>query len=261
MKSTKTTKSMEEYVSNNLAQCLVITAILSTIVGCSPVGENVVKKQSLGNEPSFVLQEDGIDASSLSIESLLDEDTERIITSYGSTIKENSATYGFDWRLILAVMKQESQFDPKAKSHRGASGFMQMMPRTRAEIARKLNLKDITQPKNNIRGGIYYMSRLYRLFEGAEESDRIKLTLAAYNAGIRRIYDAQEVAAYFHEDPTRWRSIQDALPLLSKRYYTLHGNVWPEKKPRSGWFGNSTETVAYVENILTYYDEYRLMLN
>jgi len=261
MKSTRTAILTEEHVSKNLAAGLVITALLSTLWGCSPVGENVVKKQPVDGQPAFVLKEGGADASPRTVESLLDEDTERIIASYGSTIKENSATYGFDWRLILAVMKQESQFDPKAKSHRGASGFMQMMPRTRAEIARKLNLKDITQPKNNIRGGIYYMSRLYRLFDGAEESDRIKLTLAAYNAGIRRIYDAQEVAAYFHEDPTRWRSIQDALPLLSKRFYTLHGNVWPEKKPRAGWFGNSTETVAYVENILTYYDEYRLMLN
>ncbi len=190
-------------------------------------------------------------------------DTEalRILRSYGPTIKSYSAEYGFDWRLILAIMKQESRFVPHAESHKGAAGLMQIMPATSVDVARVLEIKDMTHPKNNIRGGIYYLRWLYDLFGDAEEGDRIKLTLAAYNAGVRRVYDAQDVAAYLDENPTTWLAVRDALPLLSKRYYTLHRNVWPQEKPNAGWFGNSRETVRYVENIMDYYDEYRLLFN
>ena len=73
--------------------------------------------------------------------------------------------------------------------------------------------------------------------------------------------DAQDVAAYMHEDPSRWSSIKESLPLLSKRYYTLHRNIWEDSRPRAGWFRGSKETVAYVENVMEYYDEYRALLN
>jgi peptidoglycan lytic transglycosylase F len=191
----------------------------------------------------------------------LDSDAMRILRNYGSTIRRYSSDYGIDWRLVLAVMKQESRFVPHAESTKGARGLMQMMPRTSREVARVLSIGDMTHPRNNIRGGIYYLSRLYDLFRNVDESDRVKLTLAAYNAGVRRIYDAQDVAAYFDEDPTSWQSIKDALPLLSKRYYTLHRNIWEQEKPTAGWFGNASETLTYVDNIMTYYDEYRLVLN
>jgi membrane-bound lytic murein transglycosylase MltF len=69
------------------------------------------------------------------------------------------------------------------------------------------------------------------------------------------------VAAYFHENPASWRAVKDALPLLSKRYYTLHKSIWDREKPKAGWFGNSRETIAYVERIMGYYEEYRLTLN
>ena len=105
------------------------------------------------------------------------------------------------------------------------------------------------------------MKRLYDLFRSADEPDRLRLTLAAYNSGVGRIYDAQDVAAYLQENPNTWGSVRDALPLLSKRYYTLHKNIWAKERPRSGWFGSSRETVAYVDRIMNYYDEYRLVLN
>ena len=108
---------------------------------------------------------------------------------------------------------------------------------------------------------MYYLKTLYNLFEGLDEPDRTKLALAAYNAGIGRIYDAQDLAAYLQENPGNWQSIRDALPLLSRRYYTLHQNVWDQEKPRSGWFGNARETVAYVDNVIATYDNLRLLLN
>ncbi|MCP4389305.1 MAG: lytic transglycosylase F, partial [Gammaproteobacteria bacterium] len=52
------------------------------------------------------------------------------ISPYDKLVRKYSDRYGFDWRLVTAQMYQESKFDPKAKSHVGARGLMQLMPRT-----------------------------------------------------------------------------------------------------------------------------------
>jgi hypothetical protein len=230
--------------------------------GCTPLGEDVVRKAdqpSNSVDPSgFTSADQGVEANPVAP---LDPSTRMIIRTYGPTIRKYSNTYGFDWRLILAVMKQESNFATDAESRRGASGLMQIMPVTEEEVARILDIEDLSHPRNNIRGGIFYLKKLYKLFEGAEEADRIKLALAAYNAGVSRIYDAQEVAAYFHDNPRKWEDVKEALPYLSKRYYTLHRTIWQQECPRSGWFGNPRQTIAYVEAVMNHYDDYCLYLN
>lgn len=235
----------------------VLAGIL--VVGCNPIGDHMVRREGGAMSPESAQvesarldmgQDHPIDAASLNI-----------IKSYGSTIRSYSTRYDLDWRLVLAVMKCESRFDPAAESHRGALGFMQIMPATGEEVGRVLDKDVLLHPCDNIHGGIYYLSQLYGFFPSAEPTERLKLTLAAYNAGVGRIYDAQELAAYLHEDPNTWEAVQDALPLLSKRYYTLHQSVWTEGKPRVGWFGSAKETIAYVRTVMEYYDEYRLFLN
>jgi soluble lytic murein transglycosylase-like protein len=226
------------------------------------MSEDVVRR--FDNEPKQLTQEGMLSAQPSPIETTgdpLDPRSSATIQKYGSTIKRYAETYGLDWRLILAVMRQESQFLPDARSVKGATGFMQIMPLTGEEVSRSLSIEDLDTPRDNIRGGIYYLRKLYDLFAGADEADRIKLALAAYNAGISRVYDAQELAAYLHDNPARWESIKDALPFLSKRFSTLHQSVWQQDKPKSGWFGSSRQTVAYVENIMEYYDYYRVALN
>lgn len=191
----------------------------------------------------------------------LDPSTERCIESYGPAIKRYSGRYGFDWRLVLAIMKQESRYSRTAESYRGAIGLMQLMPLTREELGMKLDLEDLSHPEHNIQAGIFYLRTLYDLFEGAEEADRLKLTLAAYNAGLSRVRDAQELAIHLDDEPMQWQAVKDALPLLSKQFYTLHRTVWGQDKPRSGWFGNSRETIKYVDSVIDYYDAFRLAMN
>jgi membrane-bound lytic murein transglycosylase F len=228
--------------------------------GCNPVDQSVVKRVDVtgGELPKLVSVEKG---SETDPQLALDPALELFIKEHGATVKRQAARYGFDWRLILAMVKQESRYATEALSEKGASGLMQLMPTTGEEVARCLSLQDVEHPENNIKGGIFYLKTLYGLFQGVEEPDRIKLALAAYNAGIGRVYDAQELAAYLNENPARWTAVRDALPLLSKRYYTLHRNVWEQEKPKAGWFGNSRETVQYVENVIQTYDELRLLLN
>lgn len=172
-------------------------------------------------------------------------------------VKRVAGTYGLDYRLILAIMKQESQFNYEALSERGAMGLMQLMPVTNAEVSDRLNLENNYLPKTNIRVGIYYFSSLMDLFNKYSPIDQLALALAAYNAGPMRIYDAQELAAYMGDNPGRWQSIQNILPLLSKRYYTLHQSVWSQGRPRSGYFGSWRQTVQYVDNVLSNYEYYK----
>ncbi len=123
------------------------------------------------------------------------------ISPYDDIVQKYADHYDFDWRLILAQMFQESHFDPTAESVAGASGLMQMMPSTAAEIGAE-NLED---PHHNIRAGVKYMNFLRSQFEeDLNLEDRTWFTLAAYNAGYGRVQKARAKAVAMNLDPDRW---------------------------------------------------------
>lgn len=198
------------------------------------------------------------------IRTKLDQKSLVILNKYGNTIKKYSNKYGVDWRLVVAVMKVESKFDHSAESHKGARGFMQLMPTTQSEIADKMGIdfEDINDPHGNIRGGIFYLANLYRQFgkQGLSEENKIKFTLAAYNAGLGRVSDAQKMASYVNDDPSEWKSIKNSMPLLSKKYSSLHRFVWDNRKPNSGYFRDWRQTTNYVESVSAYYSEYKRVI-
>jgi membrane-bound lytic murein transglycosylase F len=235
--------------------------LMAGVLGCTPVDESVIKKADFSG---VGISARGVgDGRTLGEESVvaLDPETRAFLQVHGEAIRREASRYGIDWRLVLAIVKQESRFAEKAVSEKGAAGLMQLMPKTGKEVATQLSLKDLSHPEHNIKGGVHYLRKLSDLFDGVEEPDRTKLALAAYNAGVGRVYDAQQVAEYLKEDPASWKSVAEALPLLSKRFYTLHRNIWTQEKPRSGWFGDSRETVAYVNKVIRNYEDLRLALN
>jgi membrane-bound lytic murein transglycosylase F len=182
------------------------------------------------------------------------------LKEYAGIVKKYSDRYRLDWPLVLAVMKQESQFDRDAVSRKGAYGLMQIMPITQSELVGKLGVTDAAAPRNNIRAGIYHLKTLFKAFPKAGKEDRTKLALAAYNAGLRRILAARDIAVYLGEDPNKWEAVKSALPLLSRSYYTLHQDVWHDDKPPCGYFYGWRQTVTYVDNIVQFYDDYSLAL-
>jgi len=190
----------------------------------------------------------------------LDHRTEWSLERYGETVRKYSYQYDLDWRLVLAVMKHESRFAPNAVSQKGAFGLMQIMPATQAELAGKLGVEETETPSNNIKAGIYHLQQLYRSISGLDEENHVRLTLAAYNAGLNRVLDAQDVAEYLGYNPQNWQSVKSAMPLLTKRYQNLHKNIWSSGRPRAGYFTDWNQTQLYVESVMAYYTEYQVAL-
>lgn len=94
--------------------------------------------------------------------------------AYDEMITEASQRHGVSFPLLKAVIKVESNFNPRAVSRAGALGLMQIMP----ENARAFRMRDPFDPRENILTGTQYFRELLERFNG-----KLHLALAAYNAG------------------------------------------------------------------------------
>ena len=107
--------------------------------------------------------------------------------AYDDLIAEASRRFGVTEPLLKALIKAESNFNPRAVSKKGAMGLMQLMP----ENIRAFRLKDPFDPRENIMGGTRYFSRMMNRYGG-----KLSLALAAYNAGPEKVDHYQRVPPY-----------------------------------------------------------------
>jgi soluble lytic murein transglycosylase len=102
---------------------------------------------------------------------------------WGDLVAEQSAAYGVDPLLMLALIRQESSFDPRAQSGAQAMGLTQVVPQTARNIAARLGrddfaLRDLFKPSVSIEFGAWFLQQLLGDYKG-----RVFPTLAAYDAG------------------------------------------------------------------------------
>jgi len=173
------------------------------------------------------------------------------ISPYDDLIKKYSKKVGWDWRLVASIAYQESQFKPSNESWAGAKGLMQIMPRT----AESLQITDPTDPEQSLRGGTAYLSELWEAHASISDSiQRIKFTLASYNAGLYHIKDAQRMAEYMELDPNVWdQNVEMALLKLDKpEYYN--------KKFIKYGFVRAKQPYHYVRDIFKRYAHYKAFI-
>ncbi|NOX35838.1 MAG: membrane-bound lytic murein transglycosylase MltF [Deltaproteobacteria bacterium] len=161
---------------------------------------------------------------------------------YKKLIIEESIKYGFDWKLLAAVVYQESHFNPNAKSFTNVRGLMQVTSVT----AEEMGVKNRLLPSQSIKAGIKYLDKMVKKFDYIKDDyERILFALASYNIGYGHVTDAIQIGKKMGLDETKWQNLKTTLPLLSKsKYY---------KKTRYG-YARGWEPVQYVERILTYFD-------
>lgn len=133
---------------------------------------------------------------------------------FGGLIHEKAAKYNVDPALVAAVVETESRFRPNARSHVGAQGLMQLMPRT----GRWMGARNLYNPEQNIDAGAKYLSYLQDRFDG-----NIRKTIAAYNGGegnVKRyngVPPFRETRSYVAKVMTKYKKRQSEMKDFAKQ--------------------------------------------
>lgn len=172
------------------------------------------------------------------------------VSPFDDIIKKCSESIGWDWRLVAALIYQESRFNPSVISPRGAYGLMQVMPATGEHFG-----LDVTHSvENNIRAGISYIRMLDDLFANwvSDPDERVKFILASYNAGHGHVIDAIKLAEKNGLDAGKW---EDNVSLFLER--KSDPVFYDDPVVRNGRLKQGVQVNAYVADILKRYEHYR----
>jgi membrane-bound lytic murein transglycosylase F len=168
-----------------------------------------------------------------------------LLSPFDALVRPIADEAGLDWKLVVAVIAQESRFDPVAVSHKGAVGLMQVVPRYSAVDSDTL----LFDAETNIREGVRILRENLRHFAHLDSLNRLQFALAAYNAGIGHVADARRLTIDRNRNPNEWDHVQESFLLLMNREYHQHA--------RFGYV-RGTETVHYVNSVMSRYRTYDL---
>ncbi len=168
------------------------------------------------------------------------------VVPYEAYFRQYADSIGWDWMMLAALSWEESHFNPNARSHVGARGLMQLMPRTAERFG--LNDSTVVIPSENIRAGAEYIRHLQRTYSFiGNPQEQIHFILASYNAGPAHIMDARRLAKRYGRSPYIWFDnteywlTQLSDPTIATDSVVLYGSF------------NAQETTAYVRKVLRTY--------
>lgn len=163
------------------------------------------------------------------------------ISPYDEIIQKYAKQYDWDWKLLAALCFQESRFTQDIVNPWGAIGLFQVKQMTADEPY--VNISSIKGPKNaenNIHAGVKYLSWIRdNHFPDLEQRRKIRMSLAAYNAGPRTVQRARARAIKMGLDPNVWfRNVELGMAAIRK-----------------------AEPITYVSEINKRYISYSLLLS
>ncbi len=164
---------------------------------------------------------------------------------FADSIGRYSTEENLDWRLVAAVIAEESGFQPNAMSGAGAFGLMQV----KEDAARQVGVFPYDDADSNIRAGVRYLSVMRAAFPAPRRRDQQAMMLAAYNMGPGHLHDAQMLARELGLSVQRW---DDAL--VTVVHVLDQPGVY--KRLRHG-FAQGPGVVRYVDRVLQRYAAYR----
>lgn len=172
------------------------------------------------------------------------------LSPYDALFRKHARNIGWDWQLLASISYQESRFNPSLVSWAGAEGLMGIMPNTAKALG--VTPHELKEPDAGIRTGVDCLRRFRQGFTKVEDpEEKIKFTLAAYNAGIGHVYDAQRLAEKYGKDPYVWEgNVAEYVRLKSEPEY------YNDPVCKHGYLRGS-ETCNYVEEILQRYRYYK----
>ncbi len=171
----------------------------------------------------------------------------RTISPYDSLIQFYAKEIDWDWRLLSALIYQESEFNSDLISWRGAKGLMQLMPINSDECS-----GNIFNPNTNLKCGTNYLSWLkdYWIKHSVPQKELPNFVLASYNCGQGHLQDAIRLAKKYNYNPTVWTdNVEKCLLMKSDpKYYN-------DPVVKFGYC-RGREPVNYVSEIKVRYEEY-----
>lgn len=178
------------------------------------------------------------------------EDSGKQLSRYDNDIKATAEKIGWDWRLLAALIYQESRFKADLESDKGAFGLMQLMPSVMSRYGIDYN----SSPREQLEAGGKLIKYLDKTLENkvADRDERVKFVLAAYNAGMGHVLDAQRLAQKYGKAPDVWDDNVD--------YYILNKSKYLSDTCCKAGFLRGGQTYRFVEDIMERYQNYKNLM-
>jgi membrane-bound lytic murein transglycosylase F len=175
------------------------------------------------------------------------------ISPYDELIRKGAEQIQWDWRLLAALIYRESQFRPQARSWAGATGLMQLMPRT----ASSYGANNPYDPEQNIQAGVNFLAWLENYWKEhiIDPEERRNFIMASYNVGQGHVQDARRLAEYYDADPNIWKDNVETFMLKKS-----NPEFYKMEVVRYG-YASGLEPVNYVNDIFELYEHYQRFID